>query len=210
MQEVKKISIVEDNNDFREAISLLIQFTEGFLLTGCYENSEMAVLNIPNELPDAILVDINLPGNSGIECVLLLKQMYPEMLFLMCTSYDDDEKIFKSLEAGANGYILKSDGPGKIVEALKDLFEGGSPMTGSIARKVVASFSKINHSNEATQSLTKREIEILNLLSKGMLNKEVANEINISTGTVKKHVQNIYEKLHVNTRVEAINKYLER
>ena len=210
MQEVKKISIVEDNNDFREAISLLIQFTEGFLLTGCYENSEMALLNIPNELPDAILVDINLPGNNGIECVLTLKQMYPEMLFLMCTSYDDDEKIFKSLEAGANGYILKSDGPGKIVEALKDLFEGGSPMTGSIARKVVASFSKINHSNEAAQSLTKREIEILNLLSKGMLNKEVANEINISTGTVKKHVQNIYEKLHVNTRVEAINKYLQR
>ena len=135
MQEVKKISIIEDNNDFREAMSLLIQFTEGFLLTGCYENSEMAVLNIPNELPDAILVDINLPGNSGIECVLLLKQMYPEMLFLMCTSYDDDEKIFKSLEAGANGYILKSDGPGKIIEALIDLFEGGSPMTGSIARK---------------------------------------------------------------------------
>ncbi|MBN8643272.1 MAG: response regulator transcription factor [Flavobacteriales bacterium] len=206
----KRISIVEDNADLREALSLMIQFTEGFELMNCYENAEIAIQKIPVELPDAVLVDINLPESSGIEMVLHLKQKFPDVMFLMCTSYDDDDKIFSSLEAGANGYILKSEGPGKIIEALKDLFDGGSPMTGSIARKVVASFSKINASNENTQSLTIREIEILNLLSKGLLNKEVANELNISTGTVKKHVQNIYEKLHVNTRVEAVNKYFKR
>jgi DNA-binding NarL/FixJ family response regulator len=210
MEQIKKISIIEDNNDLRSALSMIIQFTDGFSLLGCYENTEDAINSIPNEIPDALLVDINLPGKSGIDCVSILKNKYPELLFLMCTSYDDDEKIFKSLEAGANGYILKSEGPGKIIEALKDLFEGGSPMTGSIARKVVASFSKINQSNTALQALTKREVEILNLLSKGMLNKEVANQFNISTGTVKKHIQNIYEKLHVNTRVEAVNKYLKR
>ncbi len=210
MTVIRKISIVEDNADLREALSLMIQFTEGFELVNCYENAEIALQKIPDELPDALLVDINLPQSSGIEMVLHLKQQFPEVLFLMCTSYDDDDKIFSSLEAGANGYILKSEGPGKIIEALKDLFEGGSPMTGSIARKVVASFSKVNTSNQNTLALTKREIEILNFLSKGMLNKEVANEMNISTGTVKKHVQNIYEKLHVNTRVEAVNKYLKR
>lgn len=206
----KRISIVEDNVDLREALSLMIQFTEGFELVNCYENAEIAIQKIPVEQPDAVLVDINLPGSSGIEIVAKLKRSHPEVLFLMCTSFDDDDKIFKSLESGANGYILKSEGPGKIIEALKDLFDGGSPMTGSIARRVVASFSKINTSNEDTQSLSKREIEILNLLSKGLLNKEVANELNISTGTVKKHIQNIYEKLHVNTRVEAVNKYFKR
>ena len=206
----KKISIVEDNPDLKDALSLMIQFTDDFIVVNCYENAEIAIEKIPKEIPDAVLVDINLPQSSGIEMVSKLKQNYPEVLFLMCTSYDDDDKIFQSLESGASGYILKSEGPAKIIEALKDLFDGGSPMTGSIARKVVASFSKINTTNEIILSLTKREIEILDLLSKGMLSKEVANQMNISSLTVKKHIQNIYEKLHVNTRVEAVNKYLKR
>lgn len=206
----KKISVVEDNSDFREALSMVIQYTNGFLLVGSYSNSEVALSELENNLPDAVIVDINLPGDNGISFVNNLKKKHPKILCLMCTSYEDDEKIFKSLEAGASGYILKTDGLNKIIEGVQDLFEGGSPMTGSIARKVVDSFSRIDYSNQAMQSLTNKEMEILALLSKGLLNKEVAFELNISIGTVKKHIQNIYEKLHVNTRVEAVNKYLKR
>lgn len=206
----KKISLIEDNNDLRDALSMIIQFTNGFSLAGSYPNAEVALIEIESNLPDAILVDINLPGNDGITFVENLKKKHSQILCLMCTSYEDDEKIFRSLEAGASGYILKTDGLNKIIDGLKDLFEGGSPMTGSIARRVVASFSRIDYSNQSMQSLTNKEMEILSQLSKGLLNKEVAFELKISIGTVKKHIQNIYEKLHVNTRVEAVNKYLKR
>ena len=207
---MKKISIIEDNHELRDALSVIIQFTEGFELVGKYENAEIALQLIPANIPDAILVDINLPGKSGIECINLLKQKYPKIYFLICTLYDDDENIFNSLKVGASGYILKSDGPSKIIEYIREMFEGGSPMTGSIARKVVSSFSNSNLQNKNSEFLTRREIEILNLLSKGLLNKEVADQLYISPGTVKKHIQNIYEKLHVNTRIEAINKYNKR
>jgi NarL family two-component system response regulator LiaR len=206
----KKISVIEDNPDLREALSMIIQFTNGLTLAGSYPNAELALVELGNNIPDAILVDINLPGDDGITFVSSCKKKYPKVLCLMCTSYEDDEKIFKSLEVGASGYILKTDGLTKIIEGVKDLFEGGSPMTGSIARKVVASFSRIDYSNQSMQSLTNKEMEILAWLSKGLLNKEVAFQLNISIGTVKKHIQNIYEKLHVNTRVEAVNKYLKR
>ncbi|WP_298118350.1 response regulator transcription factor [Flavobacterium sp.] len=210
MERKYKICVVEDNKDFREAIASIISLTKFYDLLGCFENAETAIQFISNSLPDVVLVDINLPGKNGIELVASLKQKHPQLHFLMCTSYDDDEKIFDSLKVGASGYILKSDGPIKIIEAITELFEGGSPMTSSIARKVVSSFSSINTSNNTTQSLTNREVEILSLLSKGLLNKEVADQLFISTGTVKKHIQNIYEKLHVNTRIEAVNKYLKR
>lgn len=206
----KRIGIVEDNRDLREALAMMIQFTGDFELAGSYENAESALVSLPKNRPDAVLMDINLPGYSGIECVALLKKDHPQILFLMCTSFDDDEKIFKSLEAGASGYILKTEGPTKIIDALNDLFDGGSPMSSSIARKVVASFSKFKSQNAEIQLLTAREKEILELLAKGKMNKEVASELEISTGTVRKHIQNIYEKLHVNTRVEAVNIYLKR
>lgn len=206
----KKISVIEDNPDLREALSMIIQFTNGLTLAGSYPNAEVALFELGNNIPDAILVDINLPGDDGITFVSSCKKKYPKVLCLMCTSYEDEEKIFKSLEVGASGYILKTDGLTKIIEGVKDLFEGGSPMTGSIARKVVTSFSRIDYSNQSMQSLTNKEMEILAWLSKGLLNKEVAFQLNISIGTVKKHIQNIYEKLHVNTRVEAVNKYLKR
>lgn len=206
----KRIGIVEDNRDLREALSLMIQFTEHYEVSGSYENAESAIEHISETLPDAVLMDINLPGYSGIECVQMLKRQYPEILFVMCTSYEDDDKIFKSLEAGATGYILKTDGPTKIIEALNDLFEGGSPMSSNIARKVVASFSKFEVQHPETQLLTPRENEILELLATGKMNKEVAAQLDISSGTVRKHIQNIYEKLHVNTRVEAVNLFLKR
>lgn len=206
----KRICIVEDDRDLREALCMMIQFTEHYELAGSFENAEKAIQFLPEAKPDAVLMDINLPGENGIQCVNKLKSINPNYLFLMCTSYEDDEKIFKSLEVGASGYILKTEGPAKIINALDELFEGGSPMSSSIARKVVASFSKMESQNRLTESLTTRENEILELLAKGQMNKEVAHQLDISTGTVRKHIQNIYEKLHVNTRVEAVNLYLKR
>lgn len=189
---------------------MMIQFTDEFELAGSYPNAEVAIEQIPKTTTDAVLMDINLPGSSGIECVAQLKRENPDLLFLMCTSFEDDERIFKSLEAGANGYILKTDGPTKIIFALNDMFDGGSPMSSSIARKVVASFSKFNHPQDQDMALTHRETEILELLSTGKMNKEVADVLGISNGTVRKHIQNIYQKLHVNTRVEAVNIFLKR
>ena len=206
----RRVSIVEDDRDLREAMSLMIQFTENYQLVSAFENAEEAIEKLPEFDVDAILMDINLPGDSGIECVKKLKAMFPKLLFLMCTSYEDDDKIFQSLKAGASGYILKTDGPVKIINALDELFEGGSPMTSSIARKVVASFSKVNINDANVETLTLREKEILDSLARGKMNKEVANELEISIGTVRKHIQHIYEKLHVNTRVEAVNLYLKR
>lgn len=206
----KRIGIVEDNHDLREALCMMIQFTDQYELADSFENAESALATLPFLDVDAVLMDINLPGESGISCVNKLKSVCPKVLVLMCTSYEDDIKIFQSLEAGASGYILKTEGPAKIVGALDELFEGGSPMSSSIARKVVASFSKMASQNKLTESLTARENEILNLLAKGQMNKEVAVKLEISNGTVRKHIQNIYEKLHVNTRVEAVNLYLKR
>ncbi|HPF10999.1 MAG TPA: response regulator transcription factor [Flavobacteriaceae bacterium] len=206
-----RIVIVEDHEALLEAMTLMLEASQKFRVEGRYKNAEEAMVHIPQLRPDAVLMDINLPRLSGIECVSQLKSRCPEILFVMCTSFEDDQKIFESLEAGASGYILKTDGPVRIISALEDLFEGGSPMSASIARKVVNSFSKFSKKpNVEMELLTEREREILDLIAKGFLNKEVSEKLFISLGTVKKHVQNIYEKLHVNTRVEAVNKYLNR
>lgn len=206
----KRIGIVEDNRDLREALAMMIQFTEQYELVGTFENAESAIEVVPTIAIDALLMDVNLPGYNGYECVSILKTKRPNLLFIMCTSHEDDEIIFKSLKAGASGYILKTEGPTKIIDALNDLFEGGSPMSSSIARKVVASFSKFEAINENVLLLTLRENEILQLLATGKMNKEVADSLQISSGTVRKHIQHIYEKLQVNTRVEAVNLYLKR
>jgi NarL family two-component system response regulator LiaR len=205
-----KIGIVEDNRDLREAMAMMIQFTDQFELVGTFENAETAIEIVPTIEIDALLMDVNLPGYNGYECVSILKTKKPNLLFLMCTSYEDDEIIFKSLKAGASGYILKTEGPTKIIDALNDLFDGGSPMSSSIARKVVASFSNFEAIGESVLLLTPRENEILELLATGKMNKEVADYLKISGGTVRKHIQHIYEKLQVNTRVEAVNVYLKR
>jgi DNA-binding NarL/FixJ family response regulator len=206
----RRVCIVEDDRDLREAMSLMIQFTDNYQFMSAFQNAEEAIEKLKGAEVDAILMDINLPGDSGIECVKKLKALLPKVLFLMCTSYEDDDKIFQSLKSGASGYILKTDGPVKIINALDELFEGGSPMSSSIARKVVASFSKVNINDANVETLTSREKEILDSLARGKMNKEVANELDISLGTVRKHIQHIYEKLQVNTRVEAVNLYLKR
>ena len=206
----KIICIVEDNDELREALALMIQYSDGFALGGSFCDAESAMDNIPFIMPDAVLMDINLPVNDGIVCVGNLKNRYPQILFLMCTSIEDNDKIFNSLKAGASGYILKTEGPENIINALSEMIEGGSPMSNAIARKVVASFNQSREAQSFSSLLTEREKDVLQFLSKGLMNKEVAAAMEISTGTVRKHIQHIYEKLHVSTRVEAVNMFLNR
>lgn len=210
MQTDKVICIVEDKEELRNAMAIMVSSHQGLIHGGSFANAEEAVPAISSILPDAVLMDINLPGSSGISCVAALKSRFPNMFFLMCTAYEDNEKIFSSLKAGASGYILKSEGPGKILAALDEMLNGGSPMSASIARKVVNSFSAFSAKDQLIQELTDREREILNLIATGLMNKEVAAKLFISTATVKTHIQHIYEKLQVNTRVEAVNLYLNR
>ena len=209
-QKKQIVCIVEDKADLREAMNLMVEMSDLYELGGSYANAEEALSEIPAVKPTAVLMDINLPGASGIQCVNALKSMYPSMLFLMCTAYEDTDKIFDSLKAGASGYILKTEGPKKIIEALDDMISGGSPMSSNIARKVVASFTKMGKDNALIETLSDREKMVLDHLAKGLIGKEVADALNISWGTVRKHVQNIYKKLQVNTRVEAVNIYLKR
>lgn len=206
----KRICIVEDKEDLREGMNMMLQLSEHYELVGSYANAEAALKEIPQVKPDAVLMDINLPGASGIECVATLKNAFPEILFMMCTAYEDNDKIFDSLKSGASGYILKTEGPKIIIEALDDLLAGGSPMSSNIARKVVASFTNMYKKNAVVETLSDREKMVLDQLAKGLIGKEVADVLNISWGTVRKHVQNIYKKLQVNTRVEAVNLYLKR
>jgi len=210
MADDKVICIVEDKAELRDAMSMMLQLTEGFVVGGSFNSAEEAIPAICNIVPDAVLMDINLPGSSGISCVAALKSRFPQMLFLMCTAYEDNDRIFSSLKAGASGFILKSDGPAKIMDALSEMLRGGSPMSSSIARKVVSSFKQLEAGHELVHTLTEREKETLNLLALGLMNKEVADKLNISAATVRTHIQHIYEKLHVNTRVEAVNMYLKR
>lgn len=208
--EKKTVCIVEDKTDLREGMNLMVEMSDHYELGGSYGNAEEAIRQIPHVKPAVVLMDINLPGASGIQCVNALKNKFPQMLFLMCTAYEDTDKIFDSLKAGASGYILKTEGPRKIIEALDDMLAGGSPMSSSIARKVVANFTKMGKDNALVETLSEREKMVLEQLAKGLIGKEVADVLDISWGTVRKHVQNIYKKLQVNTRVEAVNLYLKR
>jgi len=202
-----KVSIVEDHASVRESLGVLIKGSSNFRLTGCYPNSEVALKEIPRDWPDVILMDINMPGLSGIECVGKLKAMQPKLLILMLTAYSDDEQIFQSLQKGASGYLLKKTEPAKILEAIVDVHAGGAPMSHAIAKRVVQHFRE-KPSNNETENLTKREHEILGCLAKGYQYKEIASTLAISIMTVRSHVQNIYDKLHVRSRTEAVVKFL--
>jgi DNA-binding NarL/FixJ family response regulator len=217
-----KVTIVDYNAEVRAALEKLIAGAEGFELTGSYGDLQEAIVLIPLIKPDVVLIDINLGnGESGIDCIRKLKPDYPEILFMICTVFDDDEKIFEALCAGANGYMLKRTSSAELLRALREVYDGGSPMSGLIARKVVSVF-QVNDSGgvgwnplhakkgKALASLSNRENEILQQLALGLLYKEIAAKLFISSETVRKHVYHIYEKLHVGNRVEAINKYFRR
>jgi DNA-binding NarL/FixJ family response regulator len=209
------IAIVEDNKDIREALELIIGMCDEYKLVCSCINGEEALINLPDYSPDVVMMDINLGGINGIECVRILKQSNPGTLFMMCTVLEEDEKIFEALSAGANGYMLKKTAPSKMLEAIKELCNGGAPMSGIIARKVVNVFQQKNDlalgaNFEMIASLSPREKGVLDLLSKGFLYKEIGDQLELSTETIKKHLYRIYNKLHVRNRVEAINVYLKR
>ncbi len=207
------VAIVEDNNDIRNALEQIIDMADGYTLAGSCVNGEEAIINIPHFKPRIVLMDINLGGINGIEVVRVLKEEHPEILFMMCTVYEEDEKIFEALNAGASGYVLKKTAPDKLLDAIKELYEGGAPMSSQIARKVVTTFQNktiASAPNDTLGLLSRREKEILEMLSKGLLYKEIAGQLSISSETVRKHVYHIYEKLHVGTRIEAVNKFFGR
>lgn len=213
------VCIVDDNKDIRTALEQIVLMSDELKLLGSFASAAEAMAHIPILRPNVVLMDINLgEGETGIDCVRQMKGDNPDILFMMCTVYEDDEKIFEALSAGANGYVLKKTAPQKLLEAIKELHDGGSPMSSQIARKVVAAFqlraAESQHSENSIAAslsvLSNREKEILELLAKGMLYKEIAAKLFISQETVRKHVYHIYEKLHVNNRVEAINKFFGR
>jgi DNA-binding NarL/FixJ family response regulator len=205
------VCIVEDRIDIREALFLLVGSHPNFSVIGAFENAEEALGAIPELQPNVVLMDIDLPKMNGIECIKLLKPQCPRVQFMICTVYDEDEKVFEALRTGANGYILKRSPPAKLLEAIVELYHGGSPMSSDIARKIVLSFQqKPEEKIQEEYHITHREQEILQLLSKGLSYQELADKLFISSKTVRKHIFNIYEKLHVNSRMEAVNKYFGR
>ncbi|PZR27629.1 MAG: DNA-binding response regulator [Citrobacter freundii] len=197
-----RISIVEDIDEIREGLRFIISQTAGFEFVSAYNNAEAALTGLMRELPAIVIMDIGLPESTGIDCIKRLKALKAPMQFVIFTVYEDSDQVFEALSAGASGYLLKNSPPDKIISALKEMHEGGSPMSLSIARKVVSSFQRPVQENE----LSDREMEVLTLLAKGLLYKEIAGKLSISKGTVSQHVHNIYEKLHVQNRTEAINK----
>lgn len=208
------VAIVEDNNDIRQALEQIITSSNDFTLTGSFTTGEEALIKLPILNPKVVLMDIGLgDGMNGIEVVRELKASNPDILFMMCTIYEEDEKIFEALRAGASGYILKKTQPVKLLEGITELIQGGAPMSSQIASKVVAAFKNMSvetQTGSPLDILSKKENIILEMLSTGLLNKEIAEKMIITTGTVCKHVYNIYHKLHVNNRVEAVNKYFGR
>ncbi len=206
------IAIVEDNQDIRNALEQIVTMTDGFELLCSCESGEDALVNLPIFLPKVVLMDIHLGGINGIEVVRQLKETHPDMLFMMCTVYEEDEKIFEALKAGASGYIIKKTTPVKLLEAIKELHQGGAPMSSQIARKVVSAFQNkpVLVAEGLSELLTRREFEILEMLASGLVYKEISDKLFISSETVRKHVYNVYHKLHVSNRVEAVNKYFGR
>lgn len=204
------VAIVEDKEPIRQSLAILVDGAEGFSCQATFENAESALDYLPGHCVDVVLMDIDLPGMNGIDCVRQLKVLCPATQFMMCTMYDEDETVFDALKAGANAYILKRSPPHKLLEAITELHEGGAPMSSTIARKIAGSFYVNTTAPNELDILTPREREILDRLSKGHSHKEVANELFVSPTTIRKHIFNIYQKLQVHSKVEAVNKYLGR
>ncbi len=204
------VSIVEDNRQVRESLAVLLNGGGNTRCVGAYSSGEDALAGVVQKKPDVVLMDINLPGMSGIECVRRVKAQLPKTQILMFTMYEDDEKIFQSLVAGASGYLVKRTSPAELLKAIEEVHSGASPMSGKIARTVVEYFQKLRTEIPTQTYLSKREEEILILLAKGYRYKEIADALAIGFETVRSHLKNIYEKLHVTSRTEAVVKYLNK
>ena len=203
-----KVAIVEDRREIREGLAMLIGGTEGFRCTGSYRSMEEALEKIGRELPDVVLNDIGLPGMSGIEGIKILKGRHPNLLILMLTVYDDDERIFDAMCAGASGYLLKKTPPARLLESLREAVSGGAPMSPEVARRVVALFREIRPPDRADYDLTPHETRVLKLFVEGHNYKTAAVELRVTVNTVNFHVRSIYEKLQVHSRSEAVVKAL--
>lgn len=204
------VSLVEDVDEIRESIAILLNGSGVCRCIGKYRTASEALKGIPSEKPDVVLMDINLPDLSGIECVRKLKVINPSQQVVMLTMYDDSDQVFRALAAGATGYLLKRTAPAKLLEAIQEVHQGGSPMSMQIARLIVQSFQQSHAPNDQTTNLTQREQEILSYLAKGLRYKEIADTLFISVETVRSHLRKIYEKLHVRSRTEAVLKYLNK
>ncbi|HTQ50411.1 MAG TPA: response regulator transcription factor [Candidatus Acidoferrales bacterium] len=204
------VSIVEDNDKLRGTLARVVNRADGFRCVSDYANAEEALKALPQVKPDVVLMDINLPGMNGVECVRQLKQLLPQTQVMMLTVYEDTENIFNALTAGANGYMLKRTSSKELLEAIHEVHRGGSPMTMHIARKVVSSFQKTAATAQPTENLSEREQQVLDLLSQGLMYKEIADKLQISYETVHTYIRRIYEKLQVRTRTEAVAKFLRR
>lgn len=206
-----KVVIVEDLEEVVEGLKAFINEDKELELSATYRTAEAALLELPILLPDIVIMDINLPKMSGIECMRQVKQLAPSIQFMMFTVYENNDQVFEALKAGATGYLLKKTPPAQIIEGVKDLHRGGSPMSAAIARKLIEEF-KGNKQAALPESalLTPREQEVLNLLAKGLLYKEISDQLHISLSTVRQHIHKVYEKLQVQNKVEALNKMFKR
>ena len=204
------VSIVEDNEQLRLTLSRVIDRSEGFRCVSHYPSAEEALKDLVRVKPEVVLMDINLPGINGVECVRRLKQETPGLQIIMLTVYEDTENIFNALAAGAAGYLLKRTKTAELLEAIREVHRGGSPMTTHIARKVTQSFLRSGASSQPTENLSQREQEVLDCLSQGLIYKEIAEKLGISYETVHTYIRRIYEKLQVRTRTEAVAKFLRR
>jgi len=202
-----RVGIVEDDRSVRESLAVLIDQTPGFSCVAACASAEEALKRLPNTGPGVVLMDIHLPGQSGIECVARLRRLLPQTQVIMLTVEEDSEQVFESLKAGATGYLVKHVTPEEILEAVAEVHRGGAPMSSHIARRVVTAFQQRAPADSAAVQLTPREKEILQLLAKGGRSKEIADQLDISTGTVNTHVRHIYEKLHVRSRAEAVARF---
>ncbi|MFN3408580.1 MAG: response regulator transcription factor [Limisphaerales bacterium] len=204
------VAIVEDDAKLRETLVRYLKAQPGLKCVADYPNAEAALAGLPQARPAVVLLDINLPGMSGIESIPLLKQAMPGVKIIMLTVFEEGDQVFKALSAGAFGYLVKSTRPPKIIEAIREVHAGGSPMSGNIARKVVQSFQSQAAATAETDALSAREMEVLQALSKGHTYKQIAADLDISLGTVRTYIQRIYEKLHVHSHAEAIMKFARR
>jgi DNA-binding NarL/FixJ family response regulator len=203
------VSIVEDNEKLRGTLARVLNRAEGFGCASQYPSAEDALKDLPNVKPDVVLMDINLPGINGVECVRQLKKILPQVQIMMLTVYEDTENIFDALTAGASGYLLKRTTSAELLSAIREVQRGGSPMTAHIARKVVQSFQR-NAPAQPAENLSEREQQVLDLLSQGLMYKEIADKLQISYETVHTYIRRIYEKLRVRTRTEAVAKFLRQ
>ena len=202
------VSIVDDDQKLCESMTRYIDGSPGFRCMSSYGSAAAALHHIPQDKPDVVLMDINMPGMNGIECVERLKVRMPELQIVILTVYEDTDKIFKALSAGATGYLLKRVAPAKLLEAIREVHGGGSAMSSSIARKVVASFQQAAPVTQPGIHLSPREQTVLDCLAKGLTYKQIADQLGISIETIRTYLRRIYEKLHVQSRTEAVAKYM--